>query len=237
MTKNGSSVRKIQAYQKINADYTLPSSFKTNLEIYYYKWNADESSNTYTLQQTIPAPSSSTNMKFGTALDLNNDGTRIVIGAENFASAREMKFDLGETTFDLQDTGIVDSNVQSGGVFTATMYNTKFVIDDRMISDNISEQDDFGRGVCIIDNSVLVGAPKDDGNTSTDGITKIVNDGTIWNTEVVASQVKKEAEELAVNDPENLELIDKMNERVVNMSEIHSEMNNLEGVIRDAEAD
>ena len=41
--------------------------------IYYYKWNADGSTNTYTLQQTISAPSSSTNMKFGTSLDLNND--------------------------------------------------------------------------------------------------------------------------------------------------------------------
>ena len=29
---------------------------------------------------------------------------------------------------------------------------------------------------------------------------KIVKEGTIWNTEVVASQVKKEAEELSVND-------------------------------------
>jgi len=147
--------------------------------IYYYKWNADDSTNTYTLQQTIDAPSTSTNMKFGTTLDINHDGTRLVIGAENFASASEMKFDLGETTFDLQDTNIVDSNVQSGGVFTATMYNTKFVIDDRMTSDNMSEQDDFGRGVCMIDNSVFVGAPQDDGNTATDGSTKIVNDGTI----------------------------------------------------------
>lgn len=39
---------------------------------------------------------------------------------------------------------------------------------------------------------------------------KIVKDGTIWNTTVVASQVKKEAEELSVNDPENLQLIDEM---------------------------
>lgn len=147
--------------------------------IYYYKWNADDSTNTYTLQQTINAPSSSTNMKFGTAIDINDDGTRMVIGAENFASASEMKFDLGETTFDLQDTTIVDTNTQSGGAFTATMYNTKFVIDDRMTSDNMSEQDDFGRGVCMIDNSVFVGAPKDDGNTATDGSTKIVNDGTV----------------------------------------------------------
>ena len=32
----------------------------------------------------------------------------------------------------------------------------------------------------------------------------------IWNTEVVATQVKKEAEELSVNDKENLDLIDEM---------------------------
>jgi len=147
--------------------------------IYYYKWNADDSTNTYTLQQTMSAPSSSVNMKFGTSLDLNNDGTRLVIGAENFASAREIKFDLGETTFDLQDTNIVDNNVQSGGAFTATMYNTKFVIDDRLTSENMSEKDDFGRGVCMIDNSLFVGAPNDDGNTASDGSTKIVNDGTV----------------------------------------------------------
>ena len=147
--------------------------------IYYYKWNADDSTNTYTLQQTISAPSSSVNMKFGTSLDLNNNGTRLVIGAENFASAREIKFDLGETTFDLQDTSIVDNNVQSGGAFTATMYNTRFVIDDRLTSENMSEKDDFGRGVCMTDNSLFVGAPNDDGNTTSDGSTKIVNDGTV----------------------------------------------------------
>ena len=59
------------------------------------------------------------------------------------------------------------------------MYNTKFVIDDRMTSQNMSENDDFGRGVCMIDNSVFVGAPNDDGNTASDGSTKIVNDGTV----------------------------------------------------------
>jgi len=147
--------------------------------IYYYKWNADDSTNTYTLQQTISAPSSSTNMKFGTTLDINNDGTRAIIGAENFASYREMKFDAGETTFDLQDTAIVDSNTRSGGAFTATMYNTKFIVDDRLIADNVTADDDFGRGVCMIDNSVFVGAPKDDGNTTSDGSTKVVNDGTV----------------------------------------------------------
>jgi len=147
--------------------------------IYYYKWNADDSTNTYTLKQTINAPNTISNMKFGTTLGLNNNGTRIIIGAENFASYKEIKFDSGETTFDLQDTSIVDSNVESGGAFTATMYNTKFVIDDRLTSANMSADDDFGRGVCITDNSVYVGAPKDDANTATDGSTKIVNDGSI----------------------------------------------------------
>ena len=118
-------------------------------------------------------------MKFGTTLDINQSGNRVVIGAEKFATFREMKFDSGETTFDLQDTDVVDLNIGSGGAFTATMYNTKFVIDDLLVADTVSENDDFGRGVCMIDNTVLVGAPKDDGNTSTDGSTKIVDDGTV----------------------------------------------------------
>ena len=147
--------------------------------IYYYKWNADGSTNTYTLQQTVNAPDSQTNMKFGTTLAINPAGNRLVIGAESFASPREMNFDAGATTFDLQDTSVVDNNIQSGGAYTATMYNTKFVIDDRLMTDNVSAMDDFGRGVCAIDNSVFVGAPKDDGNVGADGSTKIVNDGTV----------------------------------------------------------
>jgi hypothetical protein len=147
--------------------------------VYYYKWNADGSTNTYTLQQTITVPSTYANMKFGSTLSINHTGKRLVIGAENFASSREMKFDSGETTFDLQDTVIVDSNTGSGGAFTATMYNTKFVLDDRLMADNVSANDDFGRGVCVIDNSVFVGAPDDDGNVTSDGSTRLLNDGTM----------------------------------------------------------
>ena len=39
---------------------------------------------------------------------------------------------------------------------------------------------------------------------------KIIKDGTIWNTKIVAAQVQKEAEDLGVNDKENLDLIDEM---------------------------
>ena len=117
--------------------------------IYYYKWNADGSTNTYTLQQTINAPDGQTNMKFGSSVDINDLGTRLVIGAEKMSNDREMKFDSGKTTFDLQDTIIVDKNIGSGGAYTATMYNTQFVIDDRLITTSVSPNDDFGRGVCI----------------------------------------------------------------------------------------
>jgi len=144
--------------------------------IYYYKWDADgDSTLSYTLQQTIKAPDGQTNMRFGSSLDLNNDGTRLVIGAEKFANDREMKFDSGETTFDLQDTAIVDLNIGSGGVYTATMYNTKFIIDDRLVTTSVSENDDFGRGVCAIDNVVYVGSPEDLGNDDS----TVVNDGTV----------------------------------------------------------
>ena len=147
--------------------------------IYYYKWNADGSTNTYTLQQTINAPDTQVNMRFGTTLDINQSGNRLVIGAEKLSNKREMKFDSGETTFDLQDTTIVDDNPGSGGAYTATLYNTKFVVDDRLVTTNVSENDDFGRGVCIIDNTVLVGAPDDEGNTASDGSSKVSNDGTV----------------------------------------------------------
>ncbi len=147
--------------------------------MYYYKWNVDGSTNTYTLQQTINAPDTEVNMRFGSQLDLNQDGTRLIISSENASNSREMKFDAGETTFDLQDTTVIDVNKNSGSVYTATMYDSLFVIDDRLITNNVSENDDFGKGVHVIDNSVFVGAPNDDGNTAADGSTKIVNDGTV----------------------------------------------------------
>ena len=148
--------------------------------IYYYKWDADNDSTLlYTLQQTIKAPDTQVNMQFGSSVDINDSGTRLVIGAEKFANSREMLFDSGATTFDLQDTGIFDENIGSGGAYTATLYHTKFVIDDRLITTSVSPDDDFGRGVCVTDNSVFVGAPDDDGNIASDGSTRIVNDGTV----------------------------------------------------------
>jgi hypothetical protein len=142
--------------------------------VYIYKWNRDGSTNTYTLDQTINEPGDISDAKFGTELSINQSGTRLIIGAAKSANPRTMKFDLGETTFDLQDTNIVDLNTESGAAYTATVYNTKFVLDDRLISDNVSENDDYGRGVCIIDNNVFVGAPKDEGNTG------LSNDGAVY---------------------------------------------------------
>jgi hypothetical protein len=172
MSKDGSTLI-------IGAPGVDSTDFADTGAVYYYKWNADGSTNTYTLQQTITAPSTYANVKFGTTVDVSHLADRLIIGAENFASAREMKFDNGETTFDLQDTNIVDTNTGSGGAFTATMYNTKYILDDRLMSNSISENDDFGRGLAIIDNSVFVGAPKDDGNVTADGSTKVDNDGTV----------------------------------------------------------
>ena len=149
--------------------------------VYYYKWNVDGSTNTFTLQQTLNTPDTGVNMKFGSTVTTNNDGNRIMIGAENFSNAVELRFDSGATTFDLQDTLFVDENKGSGAAYTATKYNTKFVIDDKLSSSSVSENDDFGRGLCITDHGVFVGAPDDNGNTSSDGSTKVQNDGTVQN--------------------------------------------------------
>jgi len=142
--------------------------------VYIYKWNRDGSTNTYTLDQTINEPGDISDARFGSSVSLNQSGTRLVIGAEKSANPRTMKFDLGETTFDLQDTNIVDTNTGSGAAYTATVYNTKFVLDDRIVSTNVSENDDFGRGVCVSDNNLFIGAPKDEGNSG------LTNDGSVY---------------------------------------------------------
>ena len=148
--------------------------------VYYYKWDADgDSTLAYTLQQTINAPDGQINNKFGSSIDINDDATRLVIGAENNGNSRQMLFDLDATTFDLQDTRFVDSNTGSGGAYTATKYNTKFIIDERLVTTSVSANDDFGRGVCVIDNSVFVGAPDDEGNVGSDGSSLVADDGTV----------------------------------------------------------
>ena len=125
--------------------------------VYYYEWDADnDSSLVYSLQQTIVAPKTQVNMKFGSTLDINDAGTRLVIGAETYSNNREMVFDSGETTFDLQDTTISDQNPNSGGAFTATKYNTKFVVDDLLVTTSVSADDNFGKGICAIDNTCLL---------------------------------------------------------------------------------
>ena len=146
--------------------------------IYIYKWNADGSTNTYTLQQTILAPESATNMRFGSTVQINRSNNRIVIGAEKFGNNRNVRFDNGSTTFDLGNTQIVDVNIGSGGVFTATKYDTEFVIDDKLVTTKVDANDDFGRGVFIIDTTVFVGAPLDD-VLSGDGSTYYINNGTV----------------------------------------------------------
>ncbi len=148
--------------------------------VYQYKWNADGSTNTYTLQETINSPDKYVNMKFGSTLSINDSASRVLIGAEQAQNSREMKFDSGQTTFDLQDTAVVDINPGSGAVYTATLYNTKYIIDDRLTSTTVSADDDFGKGICITDNNVYVGAPSDEGaGTGIDGSSLVVDDGTV----------------------------------------------------------
>ena len=149
--------------------------------IYYYQWNADGSTNTYSLQQTLTSPDTQINMRFGSKLDINHAGTRIVIGSERSANYRSMQFDAGTTTFDLGDTNIGDLNTGSGVAFTATMYDTQFVIDDKLITDRVTDSDNFGKGVFINDRVVYVGSPND-GNNGSLAVFDITNAGIYaWN--------------------------------------------------------
>jgi len=146
--------------------------------IHIYKWDANnDSTQSYTLDQTILSPDTAINMQFGSTVHINNNATRIVIGAQGYANTRDMLFDNGMTTFDLQDTQIVDLNTGSGGVFTATKYNDDFLLDGKLVTTNVSGGDKFGNSVFVINDTVFVGAPNDD--TITSDISTRENDGMV----------------------------------------------------------
>jgi hypothetical protein len=147
--------------------------------VYYYKWNADGSTNTYSLQQRIDAPSTASNTQFGSTLDLNDNGNRLVIGAKGSSSPRIMKIDTGSTTFDLQDTNIIDFNTEAGAVYTATKYDNHFIVDQRLTNDDITSNDKFGSSVCMVDQSIFVGSPNDDAGIAADGSSIVTNDGSV----------------------------------------------------------
>ena len=138
-------------------------------KVFVYQWNLDGSTNQYTQTQSILPPSKKSNIKFGSSVHINKIGNRIAIGSEGKDNPRRMLFDSGETTFDLQDTNIVDMNKQSGSVFVATKYNTKFIIDEEKITNNVSGLDAFGKSVHMLDNSLFIGSPQDDVGATDDG--------------------------------------------------------------------
>ena len=146
--------------------------------IYIYKWDANnDSTQSYTLTQTILSPDTATNMQFGSSVHINKAATRIVIGARGFDNTRDMLFDGGLTTFDLQDTQIVDLNARSGGVFTANKYNDDFLLDGKIVTTNVSPHDKFGNSVFVTDDIIFVGAPNDDTTVSDDSTRE--NDGMV----------------------------------------------------------
>jgi hypothetical protein len=130
--------------------------------VYVYKWMVDGSTSEYSLDQTIYSPETDSNMQFGSSLKLNKQASRLLIGAENYTNKTKNDIDFDATTFDLGDTTISEYYAQSGAAYTATIYNSKFVIDDKIESSGLSENDQFGKGLELIDNTVYVGAPLDD---------------------------------------------------------------------------
>ena len=86
---------------------------------------------------------------------------------------------LNETTFDFDTTKFNDPELEAGTVRVYGLYDNYYALDQQLQSSDIDQGDNFGAGLSVHDFGVFVGAPKDDGNTASDGSTKIVNDGTV----------------------------------------------------------
>lgn len=154
-------------------------------KVQVYKFNGT----TYSSHQTISNPVDIPGMKFGYEIDVNNDGTELVIGALGTNRNVRLTFNkyntllpmsvqpLGskyvndsdsdlsdvETTFDGGSTKFFDQINYSGTAYIYNRKNNLFKIADELLPSSINYVDgtgtNFGHSIALNDNTIYVGAP------------------------------------------------------------------------------
>ena len=124
------------------------------------------SGTTWSQQTYIKASTTDPNDNFGGALDLNGDGTTLVVGA----NSEDSDDDLGETNNGATDSGAVYVFTLNAGTWSQQAF---------LKSDNSDPNDNFGESVSLSadGNTLAVGAPEEDSNA-----TGVENSGSINNS-------------------------------------------------------
>ena len=155
---------------------------------------ADLGFDIYVQTQEIKPPVGQDFAYFGTSIDINTNGTNLVIGAPNGTAIIPVIFDGNETTFDAYSTQFNSPIVNSGVVYTydllpsvsASVDNpSQFVFGQQIYSTALKTSDQFGLAVNYTTGRLLVGAPGNDFNTPGANYGQVVifdnpNDSPAW---------------------------------------------------------
>jgi hypothetical protein len=167
----------------------------------------------YTLTQTITNLIPGGKMYFGMALDINTMSNALVITAMGTNTTVLTTFD-SLTTFDFKATRFTESENYSGTAYLYNRKNTNFKFSQEIneITESVSSLTNFGTSVVIDNNTVLVGAPFID-NQSTGSVYKFskINDSIDgWET------IRIQTDLLLSNSVKQIRLIDTTSDEVVN---------------------
>jgi hypothetical protein len=167
--------------------------FQQGGKVYIYT----KSNNTFTLSQTLRSRNPEKYEQFGNKVALSKDGSILTVQSKNGTYIQPTDFDVhktyaypfaGEdstiryqltrgsalnetpTTFDNGATRFTDPQITAGRVYVYKKYNSKWIYDNELKSTAIQSADNFGSGMAITNNKIVIGASNDDTSGSNTGL-------------------------------------------------------------------
>jgi hypothetical protein len=123
---------------------------------------------TYPWTQTIVSPAASAYAKFGSALNINDDSTTLVVGAPHGNVYEPVTFDGGNTVFDDSSTTFFTPIADGGVVYTFDYLSSGtdnisnpglFVFGQQIYDTSIAANDEFGTAVNYTSSRLIIGSP------------------------------------------------------------------------------
>jgi len=118
----------------------------------------DRTASGFVLKQKLNGLIMEPGERFGSNVSVSPDGVTLAISAEGAASYKTTIFDRGNTAFDRFVTRFRDSQGKTGKVYVYTNYTGSFVLSE-ILDQGLNTDEDFGRGLSVSNNSIIVGSP------------------------------------------------------------------------------
>ena len=192
----------------------------------------------FVLDSVLENPLPTVGMKFGQAIDINNNNTELVISAigknkhiiTTFDTYKDLLSSADQpdpttpyaknpdsatlaesTTFDADSTVFYDSSNDSGSVYIYNRKTNKFRLTYELVPVNASSGTNYGYSVAVNDNSIYVGAPAYSSDTP-----GAVHQFYKIDTESDSLQaIRKQNQLVDLNTVQKISIIDSFNEEVI----------------------